>query len=269
MNEGFFDVFVDKSKSSDPHEQYVALMFALQLPSICSRIEFPRYPENSGGSEREASTLYVGDCGKPIDRRLYIEWMRMHKHQFRCWWLKSMPFEVICRALYDLRDCLLRTGSLLEAAAKVTLLESGCPMLYCGGRLYLSVEDFCQDMFVAAGQSFSTESSLARSTVQDSLQAEVVSEHVYAQLKRDTVDAYNEFWKDREADLQLYQTYCRYCVGDNRSIITYLQDMTRDDGLYGLTREETQKLVVIVAEVEAMESTLGRELAYKYFGNGH
>lgn len=45
-------------------EQFSCLMFALQLPSICARLDFPR---------DKYEQFYSG--GKPHDRELYIKWL--------------------------------------------------------------------------------------------------------------------------------------------------------------------------------------------------
>ena len=266
MNNNLFNVFIEKSKSDDPHEQYVALMFALQLPSICSRIDFPRYPENSGDSDADPSVLYVGPAGRPQDKRLYIEWLRLHKHQFRCWWITTMPFEVLCRALYELRERLLNSGSLVEAAAKIVPLQSGCPMLYSGGRVYMSIEDFCQDMFTAASEALCVDAQQVRSTVQDTLAIETVSEETYFYLKKETIEAYDKFWEGREADLLLYQNFCRRATCSREGLKNFLFE-TSEGGIFGFTREEVKKVMVIAAEVEAFEDSFGRELSYRHFGN--
>lgn len=55
------------------------LLFALQIPSICSRIEFPKTDENTGRAEE--GKLYRSS-GKPWDANLYKAWLRKHYDAF-------------------------------------------------------------------------------------------------------------------------------------------------------------------------------------------
>lgn len=264
MGIDFFKVFLDKAKSPDPHEQYTALMFALSLPSLCSRSDFPRTAANSGEDPSDPHVLYVGKNGSPLDRRLCVEWLCMRKQQFHCWWLGTMPYECLCHAIYDLRERLVATGSILECANRLVLVAPGCPMMYSGSRIYLSVQDFCQDMFEAASSTIRMDTPYKRTGDFDGVSSEVVDESTYTRLRQATVDAYNGYWGGHGEELRLYQRYCRRAYGQLTSIKEALAK-SPNACVFGLTREESALLVKIIEDFEAFDSELGSRLAREFF----
>lgn len=56
----------EKARSKNEHDQFLALLFALQIPSICSRIEISRTDKNSGkpneARDNPAGILYNVIC---------------------------------------------------------------------------------------------------------------------------------------------------------------------------------------------------------------
>ena len=54
----------DAVEREDNDAQFSCLMFALQLPSMCARLDFPR---------DKYEQFYSG--GTPRDRELYIKWL--------------------------------------------------------------------------------------------------------------------------------------------------------------------------------------------------
>ena len=71
------------------------LLFALQIPSICSRIEFPQTAENTG-------TLYRAN-GTAMDKNMYKRWLQKHRSDFVDIYSQSMLFDDFCENLYALR----------------------------------------------------------------------------------------------------------------------------------------------------------------------
>lgn len=63
---------------SNPDDSSI-LLFALQIPSILSRMEFPKTPENTGDC-REGK-LYRSS-GKTWDANMYKAWLRKHYDAF-------------------------------------------------------------------------------------------------------------------------------------------------------------------------------------------
>lgn len=67
-----------KRLENNPND-YTYLLFALQIPSICSRIEFPQTPENTGRCED--GKLYKVN-GNPWDANMYKAWLMKHSNSF-------------------------------------------------------------------------------------------------------------------------------------------------------------------------------------------
>ncbi len=63
---------------TNPHDTS-CLLFALQIPSVCSRIDFPQTPENTG--ECKDGKFYRAN-GKIWDANMYKAWLRKHYSHF-------------------------------------------------------------------------------------------------------------------------------------------------------------------------------------------
>ena len=72
----------EKANSQNPENQFAALLFALQIPSICSRIEIPKTDKNTGTNQNDPQVLYKEKTGRPFDKNLYHEWLRLHHSSF-------------------------------------------------------------------------------------------------------------------------------------------------------------------------------------------
>lgn len=88
------DKYRDKLSSPDctDDDKHSALLFALQIPSVCSRIEYPA---------DEYTEFYRGD-GRPIDNKLYKYWIRNHKGKFETLWRLIMSVDELAERIYGL-----------------------------------------------------------------------------------------------------------------------------------------------------------------------
>lgn len=82
-------------------EQFSCLMFALQLPSICARLDFPRDKYEAFYSDR-----------KPRDRELYIKWLEKNHALLVEGSSGFLTFNDFCSAVYELRCSLVHEGIL-------------------------------------------------------------------------------------------------------------------------------------------------------------
>ena len=90
------DKYRDKLSSPDctDDDKHSALLFALQIPSICSRIEYPA----------DKYTEFYQENGRPIDNKLYKYWIRNHKGKFETLWRLIMSVDELAERIYGLRN---------------------------------------------------------------------------------------------------------------------------------------------------------------------
>ena len=88
-----------KRLENNPND-YTCILFALQIPSICSRIEFPQTSENTGNCSK--GKLYKPN-GNPWDVNMYKTWLIKHNNSFVDIYHSSMELNAFCEAVYDLR----------------------------------------------------------------------------------------------------------------------------------------------------------------------
>lgn len=183
------------ANSSEHMLQFSALLFALQIPSICSRREFPCNDENI------ALGLYKKN-GTPQDKELYFCWIHKHKDKFLPWYATIMTIDDLCEYIYALRNCVTHTGNLYEVGTNVLLVEAseninGLSVL--GTKLLLSVGTFCNKMFDIADETFSWN---------EAPKLDLITINIYRDIYNKTSLAWKKFWKNRQDDLELYRRFC-------------------------------------------------------------
>lgn len=254
----------EKVKSQNEYDKFAALLFALQIPSICSRIEIPRTEENSG-KPNEAKTnpgkvLYNEKTGAPFDKNLYFAWLKRHQRAFIQFFFRLMPFETLCEAIYDLRNSVTHSGNLLELDSRIVLLESDSYGGFFSGRiLYMSLSKFCNTMFDAAKGVFSG----------DAIVVENLILHTFPDVCFDIIEKeyerkYRAFWAGRDEDLRLYQIYCFNMLGRLTEIEQHMEDVP-GWSIDGLTRAELERLVDVVYECDVFGDAFDAEIAKTYF----
>lgn len=256
----------EKANSQYPENQFAALLFALQIPSICSRIEIPKTDKNTGTNQNDPQVLYKEKTGRPFDKNLYHEWLRLHHSSFVPWYYSLMPFDELCDAIYQLRNDVTHAGNLLEVDSKIVLTENGSASLFSGKRLYLSIQMFCGTMFDAARYVFSNDRTFhsGSSIADEKLMLQALPNIVFNDIQSYLNMKYHEFWADRYDDLKLYQTYCFSQLGSLDAIEKKLSsDPTWKIG--NLTRTESEQLIKIVHERNDFGEKLDNEITKRYF----
>lgn len=249
----------EKSKSKNAHDKMAALLFALQLPSICSRCDI------LPGNEK----IYADADGKPYDKKLYIAWLQKYGYPFRhvCVGGKMSP-DALCKAIYGLRNTLTHSGNLRELNSKLILFDSDEThddgILFSGQILYMSVSKFCGLMFDAASDTFSDDYNVRLSKADENLLLYLLPNTDFKQIEHELDLKYREFWKNRKTDLMLYRAYCEN-MPDRIDEIRKKAEDNPEWTIRGLSRSETERLIKVVDECDEFGNKLDAEIAKKYF----
>ena len=129
-------------------EQFSCLLFALQLPSICARLDFPR----------DKYEAFYFDNGNPRDKKLYIKWLKKNYNSLVLLSLDFLTFEDFCLAVYELRCNLTHEGILAsnEKLQGIRFLSVKCFGVGLGDEQYISLSYLCNKLFDCALESVST-----------------------------------------------------------------------------------------------------------------
>lgn len=166
------------------------LLFALQIPSICSRIEFPKTDENTGEAKDEK--LYRSD-GKPYDANMYKAWLRKHSCCFADIYGNSMAMETFCDNLYALRNQVTHEGILMTSKNKFYFTECDNAMSI-GEFVFIPMKRLCEDMFNAAyNMLFNQHEHINITLFKDML----IPSDIYRKIFSDITSLYNSFWDSR------------------------------------------------------------------------
>lgn len=244
----------EKSKSDNQYDKFSALLFALQIPSICSRIEFSKKEENTKGNSKCESPLYEKN-GRPLDKNLYLKWLKTHRQKFVTLYVNGVPLGDLCEMIYGLRNDMTHAGSFHDLNNKLILVDSYDGVLCSGHMLYLSVENFCGMMFDAASETFSSAEMTAKTQILSSLSM--------SEIERMLDKRFEEFWAARNDDLRLYQFYCQSITYGIDKIEEQL-DTDVSWTIDGLTREESERLVQVIHECDDYGDALNDEVIKKY-----
>lgn len=135
---------------------YDCLLFALQLPSVCSRIEYP----SDSFSDDERKEYY--NNGRPLDGKLYKKWIEDHYSYFdKITRFLNIGYDQFGGALYDLRCDVAHEGVIISIDK---LFNTTSNIYFCfiddyelnemtyygGGVRFLPIRKFCDCMFNAA-----------------------------------------------------------------------------------------------------------------------
>lgn len=127
-------------------EQFSCLMFALQLPSICARLDFPRDKYEAFYSDR-----------KPSDRELYIKWLAKNHALLVEGSSGFLTFNDFCSAVYELRCSLVHEG-ILESNKRlqsIRFLSGKSSGIALGDKQYIPLYYLCDALFTGALDSVS------------------------------------------------------------------------------------------------------------------
>ena len=137
---------IDMYRNKLDEDPYSCLLFALQLPSICSRIECEGYPE-----------LYEGCWGNKETHRLndgaaYKRWLVRHIFYLKHLFMPFMNSQTFVKKVYKLRCLLTHEGVLLGRSIEDNdfCFVEGDITFALPNMLFLSPSSFCNAMFDSA-----------------------------------------------------------------------------------------------------------------------
>lgn len=150
---------IDKYRCDLEENPYSCLFFALQLPNICSRIEYSS--DSFSDDEREEYTNKK--TGLPLDGKLYKKWIKDHYSYFdKITKFLNINCDQFRDALYDLRCDVAHEGVIISIDK---LFNTTSNIYFCfiddydpdemthyglGGVRFLPIREFCNCMFDAA-----------------------------------------------------------------------------------------------------------------------
>lgn len=230
------------AKSDKLEDKHAALLFALQLPSICSRIEFPLTDSNKGSDGNDPEILYKND-GTPRDHKLYIKWIVSHKQEFKNLFYINASIREIAENIYSLRNSITHAGVIKDKFKQIVFVENGTRPLLLQNALLIPIKDFCINMFLIAKCSLDEHSS---NTLLTDLE---ISDVEYSSLKEDAYDMYDDFWqKQNRGDKDLYDLYFDLFFFEDESE----HDLIREKN--GISIETFQNMITIAQKVDEMRA---------------
>lgn len=133
---------ISQTKTLNDDEVYSKLLFALQLPSICGRIDYKK---------EDNITLYAND-GKPKDKAIFIKWITEHCKTFSRY-VDSKDNCFIANSLYDLRCKLTHEGIIISSKNedfKIYFIKEDVIPIIANGYMFISPIVICEIIFDAA-----------------------------------------------------------------------------------------------------------------------
>lgn len=229
---------IDMYRNKLDEDPYSCLLFALQLPSICSRIEYPResLPEKERSNYYRFSKNKKKDDGSyiynPLDGALYKKWIIDHYNYFDSITRNIMNSNEndFGEALYEFRCCMTHEG----VSVPLDLFTvSNQDIHFCfvnvktvpfvlNNVIYVSVTEMCECLFDAA------EFILCgiNASVCDSM---FLSFNDYNLILKDYLDQYNSFWNDyTEEERLLFFSYLQHYSKDDESLWFKLFNVNRE-----------------------------------------
>lgn len=188
--------YIENLGKNNTDDVYSMLMFALQIPSICGRIEYPQAVENTeckNGLDKSESPALYRKNGKLLDGNIYKHWVKSHAYLFEPMLNDRLFIEDFADALYTLRCNLTHEGIVKSSNVNVILLNTEDVHiigLNAGGIFILSISFLCETLFSAAYSIFDRHDVSFSDFRTCGLDTET-----YWSLSGDVSDLYHDFWK--------------------------------------------------------------------------
>lgn len=191
---------------TNPHD-ISCLLFALQIPSVCSRIDFPQTPENTGKCE---DGKFYRPNGKTWDANMYKAWLRKHHSHFVDIYSSAMTIDAFCDNLYELRNQVTHEGILMSDKNKFYFVESDSAMSI-GEIIFLPIKRLCEDMFDAVHQMLFNRHEFINITLFDDM---LISSDIFNCISDDVSKTYHSFWDNRPEDDNMLNIIYNHIIFD-------------------------------------------------------
>ena len=188
------------------------LLFALQIPSICSRIEFPQTAENTG-------TLYRTN-GTVRDKNMYKRWLQKHCSGFVDIYNQTMLFDDFCENLYKLRCQMTHEGVVMTNESKFYFIDGDSAMCI-GDIVFLPIKRLCEDMFDIVDITMSNPQVDIKVTPVDEA---VLSTEIYDKISNDIYKTYRSFWDNYSADDNMLNCIYDHIIFDKQDMKNKIDD---------------------------------------------
>lgn len=211
-----------KNQLADKQNAYSCLAFALQIPSICSRVEFLPTWKNTGRCEDGA--LFRAN-GKPWDGNMYKAWVQEHNYYINSIYYGSMTLAAFYDNLYDLRNQITHEGVWVSGNNKFNFIDSGMAMSV-GDVVFLPITSLCEALFDAACDVLNKLNLDIDISPFDDL---MISQDIYTKITNDAVALSRSFWnKYSKEDKKLNAIYDHIML-DNKLVRACLADIFTKD----------------------------------------
>lgn len=143
-----------KLDSDNVQDRYAALSFALQLPGICARHEYPFNDENIKAElykpYKKSPTGYA-----PNDKKMFMHWFKMHSSECVSMHSAYMSTGSMAEDLYEFRNALTHNGVVKSYHGGIVLVDDDAAGGMVTGRfMFLPVRHFCDMVFDIAERVF-------------------------------------------------------------------------------------------------------------------
>lgn len=255
------ELFREKLKSKCADDHYAALLFALQLPSICGRMEFPKTKKNTGDNGKNSNILYRTN-GIPWDKNLYFAWLKKHRNRFIPWSYSSMPFDVLCKNIYKFRNQVTHEGYVLDINTKIILVDTMNnygfdTALQSGDVIYLSLQDFCKTIYSAAESTL-----ICTSTNISQYPFVCVPQEIYEEINNFIEFRFRSYWDKREDDLKWYNCFAEHYHGQ---VERAEKELSSNGSLWDLSPEDSARVLEMIKQAQSFGDTINASIAEKYF----
>lgn len=175
-------------------DAYGCLLFALQLPSICSRIK-----------KRAGFAEYVD---LDTDKKEYIKWLCEHRNSFGVFFNELLyndrMWKKFCKSIYKLRCMVVHEGAFVRISGKSTsdytfYFVEDAPSVIIGKCVFTSIPVFCSCFFEAALETFN-DPKLNDYLDVTPYETMFFPNMVYNSLSAGSYDHYLSFWKEHSDD---------------------------------------------------------------------
>lgn len=213
-----------KKQLENNSNDFDCLLFALQIPSICSRIEFPQTPENTGSCGE--GKLYKSN-GNPWDKNMYTAWIAKHNDSFIDIYNTSMELNTFCDIMYDLRCQVTHEGVLMTGDSHFYFTNEYNAMSL-GNVVFLPMKQLCKDMLDAAEMALFNMPNIPQNSNVTPFNDMFLPDELYFKIRDDAYKTYELFWHRYSSDDNMLNCIYDHIIFDKPDIKLKIDDFFKN-----------------------------------------